>query len=282
MQNQADSKYGWYVWIFPAIALAFCLWLFIKYRSERGPLIKINFDDASSLQAEKTRVRFRGVTIGIVKDIEITEDNKDVVVYVALNKNAEHFAVEGTKFWVVSPKVNFQGVTGLETFFAGSYIAVQPGKPGGEYKEEFNGQMNAETFEPIENTTNYILETPNAESVSIGDTVTFRGLPIGSVTKVSLSKTAQLVFVQINIQNRYVKLIRTNTMFWRKAGIQANLGLFKSEIKMNSLDTVLHGGVELFTPDPANEIAKASSHFALNTAPPKDYQKWNPKLEFDK
>ena len=281
MNQKIESvKTGWYVWFFPAIALAFCGWLYMKYRNERGPTIRISFEDASSLQAEKTRVRFRGVTIGTIKNLEVADDNKDVIATVLLTRDAERFAVEGTKFWIVSPKVNFQGVSGLETIFAGTYIAAHPGKPDGQFKDEFKGQMTSEVNEPLESTTTYFLETSNAESITTGDSVTFRGIPVGAVTKVTLSKTAQQALIQINIQNRYVKLVRTNTVFWRKVGVQAKLGLFNSEIKMNSLDAVLHGGIDFFTPDAVGEIAKAQSHFAFNQTPPKDYQKWNPKLEF--
>lgn len=284
MKNQVEQKINsirsnWYVWIFPIIALVFCGYLYINYRNQSGPTIKILFDDASSIQAEKTRVRYRGVTIGVVKKISLSEDSKEAIAYIALTREAEGFAVEGTKFWIVSPKVNFQGVSGLETLFEGTYIAAHPGKENGEEKTEFKGQLTSDSNESVENTTSYFLETANAESVSTGDSITFRGIPVGIVSKVTLSKTAQLAVVQINIQNRYTKLIRTNTAFWRKVGIQANLGLFNSEIKMNSLDSILHGGVEFFTPDAAGEIAKSQSRFTLYTTAPKDYQKWNPKLD---
>jgi paraquat-inducible protein B len=280
-QKIQSVKTNWYVWIFPVIALLFCGWLLFKYLHERGPMIQIHFEDASSLQAEKTKVRFRGVPIGTVKSLSISDDNKEVIANISLNKDAEQFAVEGSKFWVVSPKVNIQGISGLETIFEGTYIAVQPGKPDAEFKDDFKGLLSSETSESVENTTAYFLETSNAESMTVGDSVTFRGIPVGTITKVTLAKTSQQAHIQINIHNRYVKLIRTNTVFWRKIGIQANLGLFNSEIKMNSLDSILHGGIDFFTPDDAGPIAKGLSHFPLSQAPPKDYQKWNPKLEFN-
>jgi paraquat-inducible protein B len=115
--------------------------------------------------------------------------------------------------------------------------------------------------------------------VSAGDSITFRGLVVGNVTKVSLSKSAQVAVVQINIQNKYVHLIRTHTVFWRKVGIQANLGLFSSVVKINSLDSIVRGGVEFFSPNSPGEIAKAGARYNLSAAPPKGYEKWSPNLE---
>ncbi len=285
MQKTIDQKInklksGWYLWFFPVFALMLAGWLCYDYYQERGPDIKIYFNDASSIQAQKTRVRFRGVTIGVVKKITISEDNKDVIALVTLQRDAKQFAVDGSKFWVVAPEVGFKGVSGLETIFEGTYISVTPGKPDGENKLEFRGQIGGQSVESVEDTVVYYLETDNVESVSEGDSVTFRGLKVGSVNKVTLSKTAQIATVQINIQGKYTRLVRTNTVFWRKVGIQAKLGLFNSEVKINSLDTLMRGGIDFFTPDNVGEMAKSHSKFPLSPAPAKGYEKWNPKLEF--
>lgn len=280
-QEKIESlKSNWYVWFFPVIALLVCAWLFMGYLKTRGPEIEIRFDDASSIQPEKTRVRFRGVSIGVVKNVKLTADGKDVVATVALQKDAAHFAVEGSRFWLVMPKVNFQGISGLETLVQGNYITLLPGPADGNPKYEFKGQLAPESTDSVEDTVAYYLETDVAGSVSVGDAVSFRGVSIGSVSKVSLSKTAQQVHVQINVMNKYTRLVRSNTVFWRKVGVQAKLGLFNSELKINSLDSLLRGGIDLFTPDQVGEVAKAQSRFELLAAPPKGYEKWNPKLEF--
>ncbi len=278
-KTKAKVKSYWYVWLFPVVAILLSAWLFRGYLRQRGPVIEISFEDASSIQPEKTRIRFRGVTIGVVKEIILAEDNKSVVAYVQLQRDASRFAVKGSKFWIVAPKVGFQGISGLETLFEGTYIAVQPGPAEGEEETEFKGKLVSESSESLENTRAYTLESPNLESVSAGDAVTFRGLGIGTVTSIGLSKNGQLGIVQINIHSKYVRLIRTNTVFWRKVGVQAKLGLFGSEIKVNSMDSILHGGVELFTPDPAGEIAKGGTKFSLLPTAPKGSEKWNPVLE---
>lgn len=277
--NTGSVKSTWYVWLFPLFAVLICVYLFINYLNNKGPRIKIYFDDGASIQAEKTQVRFRGVPIGIVRDIQISEDTKQVVAIIDLDKAAKHFAVEGSKFWVVLPKVSLQGITGLETILEGPYISVTPGKNDDKEKDEFKGRLGSDQNDPLEDTSAYTLETNNIESVGTGDPVTFRGLKVGSVSKVTLSKSAQTVQVQINVQNRYVKLIRTNTIFWRKVAVQANLGLFNSEVKINSLESMLRGGIEFFTPTVPGEPAKSSTKFGLQSGPPKDVDKWNPNLD---
>ena len=196
MENSTQSKLeafksNWYIWFFPICALAISIWLAVDYFQQRGPTIQIYFDDAAGIQAEKTRVRYRGVQIGIVKKVSISEDNQDVIAEVNLHKDAEHFAVQGSRFGLVLPKVNLQGVSGLETLFEGTYISVLPGPADAPEKLVFKAQSNNQSNDSLDDTSSYLLETGNAESISVGDSVTFRGLKIGSVTKMSLSKDSR-------------------------------------------------------------------------------------------
>jgi len=279
LHDRLDSlKAGWYIWLFPVIALGITAWLLNDYYKTQGPRIRIAFDDAASIQPEKTRVKFRGVSIGTVKDVYLSEDQKDVIAEVLLRKDAEIFAVEGTKFSLVTPKVGFQGISGLETLFEGTYIAMLPGNPDGKEKHDFKSTSSAAT-DPLDDTSAYLIESPSVESITVGDAVTFRGLKVGSVTKIVFAKGGQLLQVQVNIENRYTRFVRSNTVFWRKIGIQAKLGLFGSNIKINSMDSIMNGGVEFATPNEAGPMAKALHKFSLAPDSPKDLAKWNPFLD---
>lgn len=273
-------KIRWYAWLFPLIAIAVSAALLQNYLQEKGTVIKILFTDASGIQAEKTKVRYRGVSIGTVRDVYLSEDMNDGVAEVVLRKEAAHFAVEGSKFSLVTPKVTFQGVTGLETIFAGSYITALPGNTAGKPKTEFTGQASTNTSDAPEDTTYYIIETGNVESLNPGDAVSFRGLKVGTVTKLNLARGSQFVNVQVNIENRYIKLIRTNSFFWKKVGIHAKLSLFKSEFKMNSLDSIVNSGIEFSTPGNPGPLAKAGTRFPLLSEAPKDVESWSPRLDF--
>lgn len=268
----------WFAWLFPVIALGFCGWLLAEYLRQRGPSIRITFDDASNIRAGKTQLRFRGVPIGSVEKVSLSTNTNDVIVVVSLQSDAQHFALEGATFWVVVPKLNLSGVSGLDTVFEGPYIAALPGNRDGESKNEFKGQLGTDTNEAIESTVAYTLESQNAESLSLGDSVTFRGLKVGTIGRTDLTKTGQFALIQILIQKKHVHLIRAHSVFVKKNGIQANLGLFGSEIKVNSLDSILRGGVEFLTPDHPGDIAKAHTKFHLESAAPKGSEKWSPNL----
>ncbi len=276
----AAALSGWYIWLFPLFAIIISGALMVEYFKQKGAEIKITFDDATGIQPDKTRVRFRGVTIGKVTRVTITDDAKDVVAHITLDRDSKRFAVDGSKFYLVVPKVGFQGVSGLETLTEGNYITVQPGPNQGPFKDSFKGHIGKEIGDAEEDTVAYFLDTEAAGSLTVGDRITFRGIKIGSVGKVNLSKKATSVNVQLNIQPRYTKLIRSNTAFWRKMAVQAKLGLFNSELKIGSLDSLLSGGIEIGTPMEVGEVAKPGTRFYLLPTPPKNSEKWNPAIDF--
>lgn len=270
--------------MFPVAALGFCGWFTYKYFEGRGQTIQIEFLDAGSVKPEKTRVMYRGVPVGVVKQITLSEDSSKAVVEVLLQRSANKLAVEGSRFYLVTPKVSMEGISGLETILSGSYISVVPGNPEGELKKDFEGQPEASSDLNAENSRHFILETEHAESVSVGDTIFYRGLEVGVVRRVGLSKSAQTVLIDINIQNRYARVVRTNTVFWKKQGVQADIGLFGSKIKINSFDTILRGGIEFATPNEAGPAAKWGMKFTLLDVEPKERSrtKWNPSLASSK
>jgi paraquat-inducible protein B len=275
-------KSRWQLWFAPVIALVFCGYFLHKYFEERGVEIVVSFTDAKSVTAEKTRIFYRGVPVGVVNNIKISEDGEMADCYITLEKNAIQFARSGTEFYLISPKVSFEKVSGLETLLSGSYISLEPSKSPGEKQTKFKGLLSKNSVEYDENSSMYVLETDHAESITPGDNIFFKGLPIGVVGEVRLSKTAQTVLINVYIKNSYDRLIRTNTVFWKKPGIKADLGLFGSKIKFNSLDTILRGGIEIATPVAPGKRAKWGTKYPLLPDEPKDKekdaQKWNPSL----
>lgn len=276
-----------HLWIFPILAIIFSTWAITNYMQKSAKTIEINFTDASSIVPDKTRVLYRGVQIGMVSDISISKDGKKVVCEVELTKSGEKFAVSGTKFYLITPKVGINQISGLDTLISGSYIVTEPNFENSEKENVFEGYTNYnETSDSaaVENMVTYYLETEHAESVSSGDSIYFRGIEVGKIGEANLSTDSRSVILTALIQKKYIKLIRTNTVFWKKEGIKADLGLFGSDIKINALDTIMKGGVELATPNRAGPIANLQTKFTLLDQEPEEREdnKWNPKLQFPK
>src|SRR5207244_10871869 len=62
-------------------------------------------------------------------------DEKSAVVRIRLIRSAEGIAREGSRFWIVRPRVGFGQITGLGTVLSGPEVQVIPGKPDARSEE---------------------------------------------------------------------------------------------------------------------------------------------------
>ncbi|MCK7474142.1 MAG: MlaD family protein [Rhodopseudomonas palustris] len=99
------------VWVVPIVAALIGGWLVVKALSEKGPEITIFFKSAESLEAGKTKVKYKDVDIGLVTDISFDKDFSRVRVKVQMDKDAARLVSTSTRFWVVRARVSMAAVT---------------------------------------------------------------------------------------------------------------------------------------------------------------------------
>ncbi|WP_193791194.1 MlaD family protein, partial [Pseudomonas sp. BIOMIG1BDMA] len=114
------------IWILPLLALVIGAWLAWRAYDEAGPVIQVRFESGDGIQAKKTEVLYKGISVGKVVDLSVSEDIKGVIASIELTKESREYLNNDTRFWLVKPRVSLAGVTGLETLVSGVYIAVDP------------------------------------------------------------------------------------------------------------------------------------------------------------
>ncbi len=126
------------VWIVPLAAAVVGITLLVNHWREQGPQISITFQSGEGLEVGKTLVKYRDVAIGRVSHITLDPDRTHVEVVADLVKSAADLATEGTKFWVVRPRIGVGWASGLDTLLSGAYIGVEAG-PAGASRTHFVG-----------------------------------------------------------------------------------------------------------------------------------------------
>src|SRR5579863_5646749 len=116
------------IWILPAVVVLAGAFVVIHENLAQGTSIEIRFHTAEDLEANKTKIRYKDVEIGDVRDIHVSKDRKEVVVTAMIHRDASEYLVDDTRFWVVRPRVSAAGVTGLGTLVSGAYISVDVGQ----------------------------------------------------------------------------------------------------------------------------------------------------------
>ncbi len=96
-------------------------------------------DSAEGIEVNNTVIKVLSIDVGRVTRIKLRDDQKGVEVTAQLNADVSGLIRSDTQFWVVKPRIDQSGVTGLGTLLSGSYIAFTPGKSD-EAKDVFQVQ----------------------------------------------------------------------------------------------------------------------------------------------
>lgn len=268
------------VWIVPLLSLLIGGYLVYHELKDRGPRITIRFTDATGLVPGQTKVMYKGLPMGMVREIILLPDQTGVDLKIDLERGAETLARADSRFWIVRPKIGLSGVRAPETLFTGPVIAVAPGV--GEPKHEFVG-MDAPPSETLgEESVIYVLRTPRRGSLEPGRPVTFRGILVGEVSGVELAPDAAGVLVKIAIGRTYAGLVRPGTVFWNASGLDVNFSLFRgATIRTGGVDELLAGGVAFATPDASQPPPPEGTEFPLNASSKDEWLEWAPAIPLD-
>ena len=85
-----------------------------------------------------------------------------------------------------------------------------------------------------------------------------------------LGKSAEWVDVTAYIDAAHAALVRTTSRFWNVSGLQMNIGLAGVNLDLESMESLLAGGVAFDTPQETGAPAKNGAVFRLQDAPPED------------
>lgn len=253
------------VWLVPLIALLIAGWLAFRAWQETGPQIVVVFDEAAGVSVGKTLVRYRDVVVGEVTDIKLSDNFEKVSVFIEMDPYVDELISENTRFWVVAPRITLGGVSGLETLLSGVNIEMDPGEKG-KPRTKFVGLSDPPAVRSYEEGTQYILRSEKLGALDIGSPVYHRQIRVGEVTRYKLLPKQNNVEIRIFIESPYDELIRTNTTFWNVGGFGVELGANGIEAKIESLVSLIAGGLAFNTPpslEDTEELADAGHEFYL-------------------
>ncbi|MDH3664878.1 MAG: MlaD family protein, partial [Alphaproteobacteria bacterium] len=251
------------VWIIPLVAAAIAAWLAFVALSERGPTVSISFKTAEGLEAGKTKVKYKDVDVGLVTEVTLSEDLSHIVVTAEMAKGAEAHMNDGTRFWIVRPRVGAGGVSGLSTLVSGAYVEIDPGE--GEPESTFVGLEEPPLIDSDVAGREFVLRTDTLSSISRGSPIQFRGLDVGEILGYELDEDGQGVSLHAFVQEPYDRLVSERTRFWNTSGISLELSADGINASTGSLQSLLVGGIAFDTPltSTVEEAAAPGTAFPL-------------------
>ena len=235
------------IWIIPITAILIGSWLLFKYYSERGTFIDITFDEAAGIEEKKTPIRYKNVIVGKVRTLDLTDDLNKVRVTAEIFPSMAKNLGSNTRFWVVKPRISFQGVSGLDTLLSGVHIGIDPGVKS-EPLETYNGLPAPPYITSKKEGTRITLRTNSLGSLDVGSPVYYNKISVGEVTSYRLSPTTDNIDIFIYVHEPYDAKIKSNTRFWNASGVEVEVTASGVSARMESLMSLIIGGIAFETP----------------------------------
>ena len=235
------------IWAIPIVAALIGGWLAVRAIRAHGPTITVSFRDAAGLVAGKTKLKYRDVEVGEVRDIGFSPDRATVVITAELVREAEPWMVDDTRFWVARARVAVGEVTGLETLLSGAYIGLDVGSSRRE-RRDFVGLEEVPIISG--GTPGKAFVARGARAIGAGSPIFFHHLQVGQVTTSELDADGRQVSVGMFVRAPFDRYVTTGTRFWEAGGIRATLDTAGVKVDVESLVTLLVGGIS-FEPGPA-------------------------------
>lgn len=273
------------IWLIPLLIALLVGLIGWKAWRDRGVEVAVGFTVAHGLRVGDP-VRALGVEIGIVSGLRLVDRNEGpaasppggVEVILSIDREARGMLRTDSRVWIERPRVDFGGVGGLDTLAGPRYVGVDPGT-GVSSTGPFVGLSEPPTLLGVdEDDLKIMLEARERMGLRIGGIVHYRGVAVGRVVKVELAADARRVEAEVVINAAHRALVRANTRFFSTSGIGLELGLQGLRADIESLETVIAGGVGLATPTEPGTPVESGARFELSPEAEDEWLEWEPRI----
>ncbi len=246
------------VWILPIVALLLGISLLLKGVLDRGVMITLEVPTSEGMEVDKTKVFYKGINVGVVKNVNGAEDLNSVFLTIEMSKKAAPYLTDKTLFWVVKPHISLAGVTGLQTILSGHYIETRPSDEGKQARD-FVALTGPPP--PLRSTPglHIKLRLDKLASIDKGTVITYKQIPVGKVINYTLQKNDTEIHAWVLIEPEYAHLVKKKSRFYNVSGIRFDASLSGIRVETESLVSVALGGIAFYTPKMPKQTTPAEN-----------------------
>ena len=261
----------------------------------RGALaVELLADDLGSVGIGSP-VLYRSIRVGEVVGHDLVDRSAGTgggfVIHTVIDQPYRHLVREGTEFWNASGLDIELGSGGLQVQLASLTSLLSGGIAfdTAPWRAESDPIASGARFDlhpsyaevnarrKLHGTLEVVVESRDARGMAENSPVLYRNVQIGRTGRVELSPDATSVKIPVHIERRFAPLVRTSSRFWNATGLQAHVGLDGVDVELDSLTSMLSGGLALATPA-SGRPAEAGHLFALADEPEEEWLAWAPEI----
>lgn len=235
------------VWLIPLVAALVGAYLLVRTLNESHNEITLLMDNADGIEVNTTTIRVLNVEVGRVNKVLLNETGNGVKITAKLNRESMALMRKDTQFWVVKPRIDQNGVTGLSTLLSGSYISFAPGN-----SSETAREFKVAELPPIsalgQSGIRLSLKGTNSKMVSVGSPVLFESHIVGSVESAKFNPADKSVHYSVFIHSPNENLLNGASRFWLSSGVDMRLNGNNINITTPPISALITGAISFDSP----------------------------------
>jgi len=213
--------------------------------AKAGIEISLIFDTAMGLTNDVTKIVYKGMVLGTVSDVTPNKGQQTVTAKVIVDPIARDALVEDTKFWMVKPKISLGEIKNIETLIKGEYVTLRIGSST-KKKSVFRVSQRRPPLDHKQPGLHLKLSSSELGSISVGAPVMYNRIKIGDVQDYELAKDRSSIDILIHIWPQYSDIVSSDSRFYNASGFQVDASLAGIEVKTESFESILKGGIALY------------------------------------
>lgn len=230
-----------------------------------GVPVTINFTSGYDLKSGITKVKYHGIEVGHLDNVEVNSgdaSDRGVVATVIIDPGAETYLNQDTEFWLVKPILSMSNLSNLDTLISGNYINMKVGNSN-EPSREYIALDSPPPPDFNEPGLHIYLKAESKGSLSVDTPVLYKGVEVGRIANILIDDLTQGVGLHLQIKSGYRQLINSSTRFWNVSGVDISASLGEVKIRSESLMTIVRGGIAFETPKADAEQIENGHKFPL-------------------
>ncbi|WP_169303117.1 MlaD family protein [Thalassotalea mangrovi] len=252
-----------FIWILPILAACIATYLLVQAYYQSGVNIDIFVTDAEGIVEQKTEVRFKGLPVGLVRELTINEGLDVISVRVEMDRKTKDYLNSNTQFWLVKPEISLSGVSGLETVITGNYFEMLPALEGQRQRQFYS--LDTPPAIPDDSPGLHLtLHAQSLGSLNRGSGVYFKQIQVGEVYDYQLVKDNGYVAIKLLIDDKYKDLVKFNSRFYNASGVEISGDLSGFKLRTESLSSIIGGGIAFHTPKSNKQYPDVENHTKFN------------------
>jgi paraquat-inducible protein B len=188
-------------------------------------------------------VEHKSVAIGTVESVSLTDHDQRVTATVRMAKSAAPLLSTHARFWVVRPRFSLTDLSSLQTLISGSYIAIDPGLPGGNPTHHFDGLSGPPGVTSDQPGSTFMLEASQLGWLHEGAPVFYQDMQVGELLGYEQTGLDKPIRMQVFIKAPYDSYVRSDTHFWNTSGLSMNMAPEGVHVAVESVQALLAGGI---------------------------------------